>query len=63
MCDFSKVSSHLKQQLFYTVFLTVFFTQEGTLLSLRFYLFYTLMIPAAPQETVGEAGIEPGTAV
>jgi hypothetical protein len=24
-------------------------------------LFYTVMIPAAPQETVGEAGIEPGT--
>jgi hypothetical protein len=24
--------------------------------------FYTVMIPAAPQETVGEAGIEPGTA-
>jgi hypothetical protein len=29
---------------------------------LRFHLFHTVMIPAAPQETVGEAGIEPGTA-
>jgi hypothetical protein len=25
-------------------------------------LFYTVMIPGAPQETVGEAEIEPGTA-
>jgi hypothetical protein len=26
------------------------------------YLSYTALIPAAPQETVGDAGIEPGTA-
>jgi hypothetical protein len=26
------------------------------------YLLYTAIIPAAPQETVEEAGIEPGTA-
>jgi hypothetical protein len=26
------------------------------------YLSYTAIIPAAPQETVGDAGIEPGTA-
>jgi hypothetical protein len=29
----------------------------------KIYLFYTAIIPAAPQETVGDAGIEPGTAV
>jgi hypothetical protein len=27
-----------------------------------YILFYTVMVPAAPQETVREAGIEPGTA-
>jgi hypothetical protein len=43
-------------------FINCFFTQEWTPHFLRFYLFYTVMIPAAPQETVGEAGIEPGTA-
>jgi hypothetical protein len=37
------------------------FTQEETPHILRFYLHYTVMIPAAPQETVGEAGIEPET--
>jgi hypothetical protein len=42
--------------------LLLFFTQEWTNNFLRFYLFYTVMIPAAPQETVGEAGIEPRTA-
>jgi hypothetical protein len=42
---------------------TVFFTQEWTPHFLRFYIFYTIVIPAAPQETVGEAGIESGTAV
>jgi hypothetical protein len=26
------------------------------------YLLYTVIFPAAPQETVGEAVIEPGTA-
>jgi hypothetical protein len=44
------------------IFLYCFFTQEWTPHFLRFYLFYTVMVPAAPQETVGEAGIEPGTA-
>jgi hypothetical protein len=39
-----------------------FFSQEWTPHFLRFYLFYTVMILAAPQETVGKAGIEPGTA-
>jgi hypothetical protein len=43
-------------------FFKLFFTQEWMPHFLRFYLFYTAMIPAAPQETVGEAGIEPGTA-
>jgi hypothetical protein len=45
-----------------SIFLNYFFTQELTPHFLRFYLFYTAMIPGAPQETVGEAGIEPGTA-
>jgi hypothetical protein len=39
--------------------LMIFFTKELTPHFLKFYLFYTV-IPAAPQETVGEAGIEPG---
>jgi hypothetical protein len=43
-------------------FLLMFFTQEWATHFLRFYLFYTVMIPSTPQETVGEAGIEPGTA-
>jgi hypothetical protein len=43
-------------------FINCFFTQEWTPHILRFYFCYTVMIPAAPQETVGEAGIEPGTA-
>jgi hypothetical protein len=30
---------------------------------LRFYLWYTAIIPFRPQETVRDAGIEPGTAV
>jgi hypothetical protein len=46
----------------YFFFFLLFFTQEWTPHFLRFYLFFTVMIPAAPQETVGEAGIEPGTA-
>jgi hypothetical protein len=37
-----------------------FVTQEWTPHFLRFCLYYTVMVPAAPQETVGEAGIEPG---
>jgi hypothetical protein len=40
----------------------LFFTQEWTPHFLRFDLLYTVVIPAAPQETVEEAGIEPGTA-
>jgi hypothetical protein len=43
-------------------FFFVFFTQEGTPHILRFDFWYTVIIPAAPQETVEEAGIEPGTA-
>jgi hypothetical protein len=41
----------------------LFFTQEGTPHILRFDFCYTVIIPAAPQETVEEAEIEPGTAV
>jgi hypothetical protein len=42
----------------------LFFTQEWTPHILRFDFFfqYTVIIPAAPQETVEEDGIEPGTA-
>jgi hypothetical protein len=63
---------------FLRLFVIVFFTQEWTPHFLRFlrdvlcgdvlyvrhfiYLFYAVMVPAAPQETVGEAGIEPWTA-
>jgi hypothetical protein len=47
---------------YYRFFLNCFFTQEGTPHILRFFLLYTVIAPAAPQETVGEAGIEPGTA-
>jgi hypothetical protein len=43
-------------------FCKLFFTQEWTPHILRFHFFYTVIIPAAPQETVEEAGIEPGTA-
>jgi hypothetical protein len=43
-------------------FFIVFFTQEGTPNIMRFYLYFTGMIRAAPQETVGEDVIEPGTA-
>jgi hypothetical protein len=35
-----------------------FIFKKGTPDFLRFYLLYTVTIPAAPQETVGEAGIE-----
>jgi hypothetical protein len=44
------------------IFLKLFFTQEWTAHILRFDFLYTVIIPAAPQETVEEAGIEPGTA-
>jgi hypothetical protein len=40
-------------------FKPIFFTQEGTSHILRFYFDYRVMTPAAPQETVGEPGIEP----
>jgi hypothetical protein len=40
----------------------LFFTQEWTPHILRFEFRYTVIIPAAPQETVEEARIEPGTA-
>jgi hypothetical protein len=40
----------------------LFFTQDRTPHILRFYLLHTVIAPAAPQESVGEAGIEPGTA-
>jgi hypothetical protein len=40
----------------------LFFTREWTPYIPRFYLSYKVIIPAAPQETVGEAGIELGTA-
>jgi hypothetical protein len=43
-------------------FFKLFFTQEGTPHILRFDCRYTVVSPAAPQETVEEAGIEPGTA-
>jgi hypothetical protein len=39
-----------------------YFTQEGTPHIPRFDLLYTGIFPAAPQKTVGDAGIEPGTA-
>jgi hypothetical protein len=39
-----------------------FLLRNGRLVSWDFIFFKTVMIPAAPQETVGEAGIEPGTA-
>jgi hypothetical protein len=44
------------------IFYILFFTQEGTPHILRFDFRYTVIVPAAPQETVEEAGIEPGTA-
>jgi hypothetical protein len=43
-------------------FFNGFFTREWTPHILRFFYLYTVIAPAAPQETVGEAGIEPGTA-
>jgi hypothetical protein len=43
-------------------FLNCFLTQEWTPHILRFDFLYTVIIPAAPQETVEEAGIEPETA-
>jgi hypothetical protein len=43
-------------------FFKLFFTQEWTPHILRFDFWYTVIIPATPQETVEEAGIEPGTA-
>jgi hypothetical protein len=43
-------------------FCFLFFTQKGTPHILRFDFWYTVIVPAAPQETVEEAGIEPGTA-
>jgi hypothetical protein len=44
---------------FVDFFYIVFVTQEGMAHILRFYLWYTVIAPVAPQETVGEAGIEP----
>jgi hypothetical protein len=41
----------------------LFFTQEWTPHILRFDFLHTVIIPAAPQETVEEAGIEPENAV
>jgi hypothetical protein len=48
-----------------TCLFTFFFTQEGTPNILRLSLIgtHTVIIPAASQETVEEAGNEPGTAV
>jgi hypothetical protein len=43
-------------------FFKIVFTQEWTPHILRFDFLYTVIILAAPQETVEEAGIEPGTA-
>jgi hypothetical protein len=43
-------------------FFKMFFTQEGTPHILRFCLKDTVIAPAASQETMGEAGIELGTA-
>jgi hypothetical protein len=40
----------------------IVFTQEGTPHILSFDLLYTVIVPAAPQETVGDTGLEPGTA-
>jgi hypothetical protein len=49
-------------KLYVFLFFKLFFTQDWTPHILRFYFTYTVIIPAAPQETVEEAGIEPGTA-
>jgi hypothetical protein len=46
--------------LFY--FFIVFNTGRDASFHEILFQYYTVMIPAAPQETVGEAGIEPGTA-
>jgi hypothetical protein len=43
-------------------FFKLFLTREWTPHILRFDFVYTVIIPAAPQETMEEAGIEPGTA-
>jgi hypothetical protein len=43
-------------------FFLLFFTQEWTPHILRFDFRYTVIIPGAPQETMEDAGIEPGTA-
>jgi hypothetical protein len=40
----------------------IFFNQEWTPHILRFLFLYTAIVPAAPQETVRDAGIEPRTA-
>jgi hypothetical protein len=42
----------------------MFFLRNRRLISWDFlFILNTVMVPASPQETVGEAGIEPGTAV
>jgi hypothetical protein len=43
-------------------FFKIFFISGMDASFSEIFLYYTVMIPAAPQETVGEAGIEPGTA-
>jgi hypothetical protein len=44
------------------LFFLLFFTQEGTPHIMRFDFRNTVIIPAATQETVEEAGIETGAA-
>jgi hypothetical protein len=49
----------LEDMLILPIYLNIFFYSAS---HPEIYFYYTAIIPAAPQETVGNAGIEPGTA-